>query len=238
MFERFKNAFHFKGEKKHLMHVAVTMHGIEQWAEEHKKPLKESYKKSFGIINEIIEQQVKRDIPIITFFLLPEEGKKEEQFPTFIDAFIEFFNSLSENKLIHKNKVKISALGKWYSMPGRAVEPIKKIIEETKEYDGFFLNFCINYNGQEEIVDACRIIARQIQADKIDIDTITKETIKDNIYASYFMPLDLIIKNGRLRKTAGLLLWDSPDAEIHFTEKNWPDFNSGDFLKAVESCRK
>ena len=72
----------------------------------------------------------------------------------------------------------------------------------------------------------------------IDIDNITKKTVKENTYASYFVPPDIIIKNGKLKRTAGTLLWDSSHAELIFTDKDWPEFTKHDFLKAVGSYKK
>ena len=239
MLERFKLLLRLQEKegivKRSIKHLAITTHGIEKWSRENKKPLEETYKKSFELIKQVIELQINNKIPILTIYLLPEKLKKEEEFPKFLDEFIAFFTMLKSSSLVHENKVKVSALGKWYDIPGRAVEPIKLIIEETKDYDSFFVNFCINYDGQEEIVDACRLLGRQIHAKKIDIDNISKETIKNNVYSSYFLPPDLMIKNGKLKTTSGLLLWDSVNAEIYFTSKNWPEFTMADFTAAVKS---
>ena len=239
MLERFKLLLRLQEKegivKRNIKHLAITTHGMENWSEQNKKPLEETYKKSFELIKQVIELQIKNKIPIFTIYLLPEKLKKEEEFPKFLDEFIAFFTMLKSSSLVHENKIKISALGKWYDIPGRAVDSIKETLEDTKDYDSFFVNFCINYDGQEEIVDACRLLGRQIKAGKIDIDNITRETIKDNIYSSYFLPPDLIIKNGKLKTTSGLLLWDSINAEIYFTSKNWPDFTASDFTAAVKS---
>ena len=238
MLEKFRRILLREKDTKPLMHVAVTMNGIKPWSDKQKIPLEQAYEKSFEILNEIIEAQSAKNIPILTIYLMPENLKNKEQFPVFLTELINFFNSLSSADVIHQNKIKISILGKWYDLPGRAVDPIKKVIEETKDYDGFFLNFCINYDGQEEIVDACKLIARQIKAERIDIDAITKKTIKENTYSSYFVPPDIIIKNGKLKRTAGTLLWASSDSELFFTDKDWPEFTKHDFLKAVDSFRR
>ena len=52
------------------------------------------------------------------------------------------------------------------------------------------------------------------------------------------MPPSLIIKNGKRRITGGILLWDSPEAEIFFSEKNFPDFTKSDFSKAIGEFNK
>jgi undecaprenyl diphosphate synthase len=241
MFEKIKGIIKKQEEEtriRAIRHVALTLHGIDSFAKDKSLAYGEVYEKSFGIIKEILPLQIENNIPILTIDLIPEELKHQENFSVFLDKFIEFFNFLKSSQIIHENKIKITALGKWYDLPGRAVDCIKAIVDETKDYDTFFLNFCINYDGQEEIVDACKLIARQIKADKLDVDAINKEVVKENIYTSYFLPPDLIIKNGVKRRTSGLLLWDSSDSELVFTGKKFPEFTKNDFVNAVRSYQK
>ena len=112
------------------------------------------------------------------------------------------------------------------------------MLESTKDYDSFFVNFCINYNGQDEIVDACKILSMQVKTEKIGLDAISKDNIKDNLYTSDFLPPDLIIKNGIKQRFGGLLLWDSINASIYFTKKNFPDFDKDDFKDAINAFEK
>jgi undecaprenyl diphosphate synthase len=145
---------------------------------------------------------------------------------------------LTEDKFIHDNKIKIGIIGKWYDLPNNVVEPIKKIIDITKEYEEFYLNFCLNYNGQEEIVDACKLIARKVEAEKIEVDSISKEMIKENLYSSYFIPPEIIIVNGTKKKKTDLLLWDSANSLIFFTKTLWPDFDKSSLMDAINDYQK
>ena len=77
-----------------------------------------------------------------------------------------------------------------------------------------------------------RLIARRITAGKMEVDGITKESIKENLYSSYFTPPDMIIECSR--KYSGLLLWDSRKSLIYFTHKLWLDFDKSDFEKAMD----
>lgn len=221
-----------------LRHLALTIDGVRTWVIKEGKQFDEAYARVFSTLNSIIELQAGMNIPIITIYLMPEEMKSREYFQKFLDAVVSFFSALRTAETVHNNKIKITALGKWYDLPNRAVEPIKQILEETKDYDTFFLNFCINYNGQEEIADACRLIARQLSAGRISVDAVTKELIKDNVYSSYFLPPDLIIKNGVEKKLSGFLLWDSAQSEICFTGKPFPYFTIEDFKAAIEDYQK
>ncbi len=221
--------------KKKVMpkHVALTMDGIMTWAEREKKPLSEAYTQAFARMLELLKVQVKMSIPIITLYLMPEKSLESEQFSVLNDVLEETFNSINEFDFIHKNKIKISVIGKWYDLPGRVVESIRTLINETKDYDYFFFNLCINYDGQEEIVDACKLIARKIRADKLDPESIDRGTIKENLYSSYFLPPDLIIKAGLKQEPNGFLLWDSAKSKIYFSKALWPDFDATFFSKAI-----
>jgi undecaprenyl diphosphate synthase len=210
------------------------MDGIALWAEREKKSLEEAYRLSFQRMIELFRLQVKHSIPITTVFLMPQSTLEGENFSTFVDLLEETFTSISGLDFIHKHKIKISVIGKWYDLPGRVVESIRTLINETKDYDYFFFNFCINYSGQEEIVDACKLIARKIKADKLDPESINKETIKENLYTSYFLAPDIIIKTGLKSELNGFLLWDSCQSSIYFSRVLWPDFDQGFFARALD----
>ena len=183
---------------KYPKHLAMTMEGIVTWSRNDKVDLKEAYRKSFVILKNILKIQVKENITILTVLVLPASYNKEgDLFPVLVDALTQFLNEMKEDPLVHKNQIKISALGKWYDMPGRLVDNIKDITNETRDYDSFFLNLCINYNGQEEIVDAFRLIGRQVKSEKVDPELVSREMVKENLYSSYFIPPDLIIKTCR-----------------------------------------
>lgn len=216
------------GGKRMPKHVAVLVDGCEEYAEKNNTAPDNIYETEFLNIKNIIKIATKLDIPILTFHSRNKVNEKE------IDHLIKFFELLLAWDLIKENQIKISVLGKWYAMPERLLEPIKKIISETKEYDKFFVNFCINYSGKEEIVDACKLIAQQVKLEKVTAENISKAMIKENIYSSYFLPPELMIITGTKKTTGGVLLWDSSEATIHFSDVLWPEFGRDDFLKAIQ----
>lgn len=220
-------------------HIAITTDGVEKWALKNNVPFEDAYKRDFLIIKSTVKLMVKLKIPVLSFYILEKNIDREsEHYPQLLDAIVGMFNELSENEIIHENKIKISVLGKWYNLPGRVVDAIKKAINETRDYDSFFVNFCINYDGQEEIVDAIKLIGMQIKSGRIDPELIDKDIIKENIYSSYFLPPDLMIKNGSRKETSGFLLWDSVNTKIYFTNKLWPDFDRMEFMDAIKDYQK
>lgn len=215
-------------------HIALTVGGLGRWSRDNAAETKETYRQALKKIEEMVRYQICFDIPIITLYLINSNVQNTKEFTEVMDSISEFFNDLAQNKDILKNKVKVSILGKWYDLPSRVVESIKKVADETKDYDSFFFNLCINYDGKEEIVDACKLILRKAMLEKLDVDSIDADMIKDNIYSSYFLPPDLIVKTGTGKRLHGFLLWDSTQSIIYFSGLSWIDLKEKDFMKAIE----
>jgi undecaprenyl diphosphate synthase len=220
-------------------HIAITTDGVEKWALKNSINYPEAYKRSFLILKSTIKLQVSLKIPILSFYILDRNMDRESQnYSHLLDAIVNMFNEMANSKIINQNRIKISVFGKWYDLPGRVVDSIKKVIAETKDHNDFFINFCINYDGQEEIVDAVKLLGMQIKSGRMDPELINKSSIKENIYSSYFLPPDLMIKNGIRKETSGFLLWDSVNAKIYFTNKLWPDFDKTEFMDAIKDYQK
>ncbi|MBI3026673.1 undecaprenyl diphosphate synthase family protein [Candidatus Woesearchaeota archaeon] len=210
-----------------IKHLAVSLDDILDWCRKNSINAEDGFERYFNLLARLMEHQIRLDIPILTVYLLPDTQNPTDHQISFFEHLADFFENLSHMQLISGQKIKISIFGKWYKLPGKAIEAMKKVIDETKDYDSFFTNFCINYDGQEEIVDACKLIAKQVELGKLDAEMITKETIKENIYSSYFLAPDAILIYGE-RKLTGILLWDSNGARVIFTDKSFVDFEDRD----------
>lgn len=218
-----------------IKHAAITMEASKEdlsYAAAHKAAVDDMYSQRNKTMHWLIDAQAKLDIPILTIHLLPCGFKEPELFPAVIDSLVSLFTELSINPAINKQQVKVSVLGKWYDLPAKLIDAIRQVTDATKDFDRFFLNLCINYSGQEEIVDACRLVLRKAVMERIDPAAISRQDIKENIYSSYFIPPQLIIKNGD-KKLGELLLWDSAGASIYFTGKPWQEFNQKDLMAAL-----
>jgi undecaprenyl diphosphate synthase len=214
-------------------HIAIDIEGITQWASRHETEKEKAYTQSFDNILDIIQYQIEQNIPVFTFFLMSPQMRGTPQGDALLNALIEFFNGDETQELFTKHKVKITILGKWYDLPQEVVQSIRSIADKTNDFDSFFVNFCLNYDGQEEIVAACKLICRQVTMGKLDSNLIKKETIKEQLYSSYFIPPDVIIRNGLKRVTSSLLLWDSPGSRILFTDTLFPDVTAEDVKMLV-----
>jgi len=200
-------------------HIAFTTVGLKHQPDQ-----------GFQVISQLIDQQIIHQIPVLTFHIT----HRSDPDPETLMALNKFLESEEFRNKVDQNKIKITALGKWYSLPSQTLEAVKNIIDETKDYDNYFLNLCLNYSGQEEIVDACKLIIKQILSNKLSESSITKETVKENIYTSYFIPPDIIVKSGLEQKQTSFLLWDSVGTKLFFTKKPFPEFTVEDLNLILE----
>ena len=215
--------------KTKYMHIAIDTKGVEKWSDKNRLSLVDGYQKSFSRIKEMMQVQIGKKVPILSLLILP---LKQERRMELLKEFNEFINKEDFWKHLRENKIKVTVLGQWYDLPSEIIGNLKCLIEGTKDYDNFFLNFCLNYDGQEELVDAIKLINRQVLANKLSPQNITKDTIKENLYTSYFIPPDLVIKNSE-SLIDSFFLWDCVGAKRHFTEREFPDFGRDDFEKVL-----
>ncbi len=170
-----------------LHHLAVSLERLDQ-------------------AKEIITLAFEAELPMLTL-MLPSKD---------LEGLISFLDSLLKWEEIRKYRSRISVLGKWYELSEKVVEKIKALINETKDFDVHFLNLCINYDGQDELVDACKLISLQVKLGKLGPEGINKSVIKENLYTSGILPPNtIIIPKNRLN---GFLLWDSANSRITIGE--------------------
>ena len=186
-------------------------------------PKQEKHRESLGVekVLNMIKLQTKLNIPIFTLQL-------ENQLPKDLQLLDLIVSELINNELIKTNKIKIMFIGNWFELPIVITENIKKIMDQTKDYDNFFFNLMVNYDGHEEISTAVKLLTIKAINKQIDAEKINNDLIKESLYTSYFVPPELIIQCGY--RYSGLLLWDSPGAVVYFTKsKHWLTMDKRDF---------
>jgi len=210
-------------QKKVPIHIAINTGCIKLWADDEKKEFSQAVAKHLELLDELVDLQLKYENQVLTINLGEYEGMLED-----LKAF---FKHLLNDERILKNQVRVFIIGHWYELDSELVDIFKQLMEKTKDFDKFFLNFCINYDGQEEVLGAIRLVVRKILAEKLKEEDLTNAVVKENTYTSYFPPPELIIEPGL--KYSGLLLWESKGALIYFTKEPWLCFEKKEYEKAI-----
>jgi undecaprenyl diphosphate synthase len=198
-------------------HVAITLNAPEPVPAE----------TTLRNIMELLALVTSLRIPMLTLHV-PSTKTDDE-----ISTVTTLFTALMHEPVLDTHQIKISVLGKWYELPERALEPIKHVISATRDYDGHFVNVCVRYDGQEDIADAAKLLAKSVQLGKLAPEQITKESLKEALLASTLLPPSLIICPAPAKKLGSILLWDVPGATVHFSDVAWKDFGKEAFLNSL-----
>ena len=109
-----------------------------------------------------------------------------------------------------------------------------ELVEKTKNNTGGIVNFCLNYGGRAEIIDA---VKKAVRAGE-DIDNLTEQSFAKYLYQD-LPDVDYMIRTSGELRLSNFLLWQNSYAEFYFPETKFPDFHEADFDQAlVEYTRR
>jgi undecaprenyl diphosphate synthase len=222
------------GKESVPRHLLVTLEDRKDEELARAKSFETLFQKRNEIVLSLIETQAKLEMPVMTLHLLSPGGKSAEHLLASSAALSDLLDALAKSEIIHENQIKVAVLGKWYDLPSKLVDSVKAVVDATSEYDRFFLNLCIQYSGRQELVDACKLLARRVKAEREDPERLTEGAIKESLYSSSLISPEIVLKTGE-RKIPDSLLWDLPGAKIHFTGKHWSEISKADMFKALNS---
>ena len=107
------------------------------------------------------------------------------------------------------------------------------IIEKTKNNTKGIFNICLNYGGQQELVDATKKIVMDVNNGNITIDNINTELLYKYMY-NELPPIDYLIRTSGEQRISNFMLYQLSYAEMYFTTVYFPDFNANEFEKAID----
>jgi undecaprenyl diphosphate synthase len=216
-------------EKEFPQHVTVSTSSFKTWAAQTGSEIGKAVEKHKLLLKDLIDWQIENDLPILTISL----GQQMDEYKLYLGSFLD---TIDANEFIHKNQIRVFIVGKWYDLDAKTVDSIKNIMNKTKDYDKYFLNLCVNYDGQDEILSALKLLTRKIEGEKINVDDISKSVLKENLFTSYFLPPQVMIETGHT--FSGVLLWECQGAVIHFTRKPWFEFEKRELEIAIEKYQR
>ncbi|MDD5417558.1 MAG: polyprenyl diphosphate synthase [Candidatus Nanoarchaeia archaeon] len=227
-------------EKIHTpVHVGIILDGNRRWAKQKGLSSSQGHLAGYESLRRLLFFIVDTKIKYTTLYSLSVENitkRSRSELESLFELITVGMEELSKEPKIKENKVKINVLGRKSMLPDKLREKIENIENSTKNNKGHVLNFCIAYDGQDEILDAVKKIIKQ----KIPEDEMTKEKIRENLYSPELPPVDFIIRTGMEdgARISGFMLWDSSYAEFKFRKEYWPGYTKDMFVEDIEDYAK
>ncbi|MBN2218174.1 MAG: isoprenyl transferase [Pirellulales bacterium] len=219
--------------EKRPRHIAIIMDGNGRWARRQGLPRIEGHRHGVASLRRVVEECGRLGIEQLTLYCLSSENwKRPPQELDFLMQLLEQY-MIEERSGILRQNIRISVIGRREGIPDRALKQIDKTLELTRENTGPRLCLAINYGARAELVDAVRAIARGVQSGRLDVESITEQTIDDHLYTAGMIEPDLLIRTAGEMRLSNFLLWQLSYAEIWVTEKTWPEFDEALLHEAI-----
>ena len=110
---------------------------------------------------------------------------------------------------------------------------IDHVVHETRNNTGLNVLMAFNYGARDELIDACRSLARQVLAGELKPEDISEKKISEALYTADIPDPDLLIRTSGEMRISNFLLWQIAYTELWVTPTLWPDFGPGDLYRAV-----
>ncbi len=216
-------------------HIGLILDGNRRWAKKSLLEANVGHLIGYENLKDRLFDFFDAGIHYLSIYALSLENARKrsvDELRYIFKIILKAVDTVVSESTVKEEKVKFSVIGRVHLLPEDVQEKIKELIEFTKNHNQNFINLCIMYDGQEEIVDA----VKKITEDKIKSEDITRDLIKSYLYTKNFPELDYIIRTGMEdgARISGFLLWDASYAEFKFRTDLWPDYNKEMIIEDIK----
>jgi undecaprenyl diphosphate synthase len=214
-------------------HIAIIMDGNGRWARQRGLPRIEGHARGAKNVREIVTHCARLHLEALTLFCFSTENWKRprDEIDFLMELYVRYL--IAERETIMGNNVRFRHVGRREGLPAGVLEEMDRTIEMSGGNTGLTLCLALNYGSRDEIVDAVRVIAKDVRNGTIEPVDIDESIIDGSLYTAGLPDPDLLIRTANERRISNFLLWQISYAELFVSEKLWPDFTTDDLNAAI-----
>lgn len=215
-------------------HVGLILDGNRRWAKENHKTVAQGHRQGYQNLKTIAKAAINQGVQYVSAYVFSTENWNRD--PKEVDDLMKLLKWVlkHEAKEIHKDNIRIRVIGSQTKLGSSLITAINDAEELTKDNSRGTLLLCLDYGGQQEIVDA----TKEIIAEGIKPKEITTAIIEEHLYAPGVPPVDLIIRTSGEQRLSNFMMWRSAYSELLFSEKFWPDYSEEDLKADLEKYKQ
>ena len=220
------------------INAAIIMDGNGRWAKKNALNVTSGHEKGVDVVRKIVESAAQASLESLSLYAFSTENwSRPKKEILGIKKLIIKAIDLQVPELIQQ-QIRLNFFGDYSSFGETVIEAILEAERSTAfENPKLKLNIALGYGGRADIIQATKLIAKDIKLDKLSFDEVSDEIIFKYLKAP-INDLDLLIRTGGDRRISNFLLYHLAYSEIQFTETLWPDFTQEEFLKCLEAFTK
>ena len=218
-------------------HIAIIMDGNGRWAKQRGLPRTAGHAAGAEAFRRIANYCRTLGVEYLTVYAFSTENWKRSADE--VAGIMKLLRRYLEEALrdMEKNRVRFRFFGDLTKLSPELQALCDRAQKQSEDYD-VQVNFCLNYGGRDEIVQAARRFARDVADGKCQPEELTEELLATYLYSADVPDPELIIRPSGEKRTSNFLLWQSAYSEYVFMNVLWPDFSPADLDAAIEEYHR
>lgn len=218
-------------------HIAIIMDGNGRWAKNRGLPRTAGHAAGAEAFRKIANYCRELGVEYLTVYAFSTENWKRSQEE--VSGIMRLLGLYLKEALrdMRKNRVRFCFFGDLTKLSPKLQKLCLQAQEESADYD-VQVNFCLNYGGRQELVQAAQRFAADVQQGLVQPQELTEDMLSSYLYSKDVPDPELIIRPSGEKRTSNFLLWQSAYSEYVFMNVLWPDFSPEHLDEAIEEYHR
>lgn len=218
-------------------HVAIIMDGNGRWAEARGERRHEGHAAGALAVRKVVTAARELGVKALTLyaFSLQNWARPDDEVARLMELLFEYL--VSEERTILDNGIRLQGIGRLHQLPDTVRARLSELEAMSADNRGMVLSLALSYGGREELVDACRALAAEVKAGRLEPEAIDEALLTAHTTTAALPPLDLLIRTSGELRLSNFLLWQAAYTELYVTDTLWPDFDEAALVAAIEAFR-
>lgn len=214
------------------------MDGNGRWAKKRGLTRVLGHQKGVDAVREIVKTSREIGVQWLTLYAFSEENWQRPAHE--VQALMKLLKRFLKSELneMQDRGIRLNCIGRPAKLPDDTRNLLFETIEKTSGNKDMVLTLALSYGGRQEIIDAARKIAIEIEKGEIKADSLSEELVSDFLYTADMPDPDLLIRTSGEYRISNFLLWQIAYTEIYITFTLWPDFGKEEYLAAISDFQK
>jgi undecaprenyl diphosphate synthase len=209
------------------LHVGIIMDGNGRWATRRGLSRLRGHEAGVEAIRRVVEAAPDHGIGTLTLYAFSTDNWRRPRAEVSALMGLLRFYLANEVESLVRNGVRLHVIGRRDRLP----DGIARAEASTAAGETLHLRIAVDYSARDAILNAAAKLA--------GIAAPTRELFSDLVTGEQGLrDVDLIIRTSGEKRLSDFLLWEGAYAELHFTERMWPEFESADLAEALASFHR
>jgi undecaprenyl diphosphate synthase len=213
------------------LHVGIIMDGNGRWATRRGLSRLRGHEAGVEAIRRVVEAAPDQGIGTLTLYAFSSDNwRRPRAEVAALMALLRFYLGNEVESLV-RNGVRLTVIGRRDRLPDGIATAIARAEKATSGGDVLHLRIAVDYSARDAILNAAAKLAGASE--------LTREMFSQLVTGEAGLrDVDLIIRTSGEKRLSDFLLWEGAYAELHFTNRMWPEFDADALAEALASFQR